>query len=237
METRYEHLTLAERIELYRLFKQGESVRAMSRALLRSPSTVSRELLRNSRPTKVWSGGYEPARAEDLAQRRRRWDNRFKLARDAALQVHVREHLVQGFSPEQISGRLRVNTVIASSLMNRSIATSIIVQPRRITGTVCYRSVHPGVDAWVDAAAVRLPVSRIGCQLPSAAPRSIRAPILDTGKPISCSLPAMVRQSSSRTSGARACCLRLVSRTRPRSQSPIACCGSFALCRHRFDKP
>lgn len=107
METRYEHLTLAERIELYRLFKQGESVRAMSRALLRSPSTVSRELLRNSRPTKVWSGGYEPARAEDLAQRRRRWDNRFKLARDAALQVHVREHLVEGFSPEQISGRLR----------------------------------------------------------------------------------------------------------------------------------
>ncbi|MBC7944767.1 MAG: IS30 family transposase [Burkholderiales bacterium] len=108
METQYEHLTLAERIELYRLSKQGASMRAIARALGRSPSTVSRELLRNSRPTRAWSGGYEPARAEDLAQRRRRWDGRFKLTRDAPLRAHVREHLLLGFSPEQISGRLRL---------------------------------------------------------------------------------------------------------------------------------
>lgn len=108
MGTRYEQLTLAERIELYRLHKQGESMRAIARTLGRSPGTVSRELARNSRPTRAWSGGYEPARAEDLAQRRRRWDNRFKLTRQPALQAEVREQLLLGFSPEQISGRLHL---------------------------------------------------------------------------------------------------------------------------------
>lgn len=108
MGTRYEQLTLTERIELDRLYKQGESVRAIARALQRSPSTVSREIARNSRPTKAWSRGYEPARAEDLARRRRRWDNRFKLTKKPKLQAHVREQLLQGWSPEQICGRLRL---------------------------------------------------------------------------------------------------------------------------------
>ena len=106
MGTRYEQLTLAERIELYRLYKQGEPMRAIAKALGRSVSTVSREFARNSRPTKAWPGGYEPARANDLAQRRRRWDNRFKLTKKPQLQTHVREQLLRGWSPEEISGRL-----------------------------------------------------------------------------------------------------------------------------------
>jgi len=73
----YQHLTLSERIELYRLHKSGSSVRAIARALGRSASTVSRELDRNSEPTKVWDQGYEPARAQGLAERRRHWDARF----------------------------------------------------------------------------------------------------------------------------------------------------------------
>jgi IS30 family transposase len=69
---------------------------------------VSRELFRNSRPTKTWTGGYEPVRAEALSQRRRRWDNRFKLTKEPALQAHVRAHLQLGWSPEQIAGRLHL---------------------------------------------------------------------------------------------------------------------------------
>jgi IS30 family transposase len=106
MGTRYEQLTLAERIERYRLHKQGESMRTIARAMGRSVSTVSRELRRNSTPTKAWTGGYEPARAEALTERRRRWNDRFKLTKEPALQAHVREHLKLGWSPEQISGRL-----------------------------------------------------------------------------------------------------------------------------------
>ena len=69
-------------------------------------STLSRELKRNSTPTKVWPGGYDPARAQQLAERRRHWDNRFKLTRDAHLQSYVHTRLWQGWSPEQIAGNL-----------------------------------------------------------------------------------------------------------------------------------
>jgi transposase, IS30 family len=106
MEKTYQHLSLTERIDLYRMHAEGKSMRMIAGALNRSPSTVSRELARNSRPTKAWRGGYDPARAEALCQRRRRWHNRFKLARDPGLQAQVRAGLERGFSPEQIAGRL-----------------------------------------------------------------------------------------------------------------------------------
>jgi IS30 family transposase len=107
METTYSHLKLSERIELYRLHKAGQSMRSIAAALGRSVSTVSRELARNSESTKTWSAGYEPERAQDLTVRRRRWDARFKLARDAGLRAHVRARLETGLSPEQIAGELK----------------------------------------------------------------------------------------------------------------------------------
>jgi len=107
MAKTYKQFSLTERIELYRMHREGRSMRAIAIALGRSPSTISRELERNSRKTKSWSGGYQPVRAEALRQRRRGWDARFKLARDAALRAHVRERLEAGWSPEQIAGELR----------------------------------------------------------------------------------------------------------------------------------
>ena len=102
----YGQLSLVERIEIYRLHAGGKSLNAIAGALGRATSTISRELRRNSRATKVWAGGYEPARAQHLAERRRRWDGRFKLARQPDLRDRVRTGLAMGWSPEQIAGRL-----------------------------------------------------------------------------------------------------------------------------------
>ena len=102
----YQHLSLTERIELYRLHAEGRSLRAIAAALGRSAATVSRELARNSAPTKAWPGGYQPERAQHLAERRRRWDGRFKLARQPALREFVHARLREGWSPEQIAGYL-----------------------------------------------------------------------------------------------------------------------------------
>lgn len=107
MGQKYEQLSVNERVELYRMHKEGRSMRAIAAALGRTPSTVSRELARNSEPTKVWSGGYEPIRAQALTDRRRRWDARYKLARDAELRTYVRGRLEAHWSPEQIAGHLR----------------------------------------------------------------------------------------------------------------------------------
>ena len=102
----YGQLSLEERVEIYRLHAGGRSQNEIASALDRAPSTISRELRRNSRPTKVWNGGYEPVRAQQLAERRRRWDGRFKLARQTDLRNCVGESLAMGHSPEQIAGRL-----------------------------------------------------------------------------------------------------------------------------------
>jgi IS30 family transposase len=106
MGQRYGQLSLEERIEIYRLHAGGRSQNNIASALDRAPSTISRELRRNSRPSRVWKGGYAPIRAQQLAERRRRMDGRFKLARQPDLRKRVRKSLAMGHSPEQIAGRL-----------------------------------------------------------------------------------------------------------------------------------
>ncbi len=102
----YGQLQLRERIEIDLLRKAGHSRREIATRLGRSASTVSRELQRNAKVTKQWRSGYDPERAHSLALRRRRWDPRFKLARQPALRRLVRNRLAMGWSPEQIAGRL-----------------------------------------------------------------------------------------------------------------------------------
>ena len=56
------------------------------------------------------------SRAQKLAERRRRWDGRFKLARQPDLRDLVKDRLAMGHSPEQIAGRLTLehgHTVIS----------------------------------------------------------------------------------------------------------------------------
>src|SRR6202051_1068645 len=102
----YGQLSLEERVEIYRLHAGGRSQKEIASALDRAPSTISRELRRNSRPTKVWMGGYEPVRAQRLAERRRRWDGRFKLARQPDPGAWLGHSLALGHYPRRIAGRL-----------------------------------------------------------------------------------------------------------------------------------
>lgn len=106
MGQHYSQLRLAERLEIARLHAAGQSLHAIARQLGRAASTISRERARNAKPTKAWRRGYDPERAQELAERRRRWDCRFKLARQPGLRAFVRDRLAMGWSPEQIAGRL-----------------------------------------------------------------------------------------------------------------------------------
>jgi transposase, IS30 family len=106
MGTSYTQLSVDERIEIARLHADGYSFEDIGEQLSRHASTISRELRRNSQPTKHYAGGYEPMRAHELSLRRRGWDARYKLVREPALRTYVGEGLAMGYSPEQISGRL-----------------------------------------------------------------------------------------------------------------------------------
>jgi IS30 family transposase len=102
----YRHLSLSERIEIYRLRCDGSSLREIGRFLGRSVSTISRELGRNCGDRRGRRGPYDPLKAARRCWMRRRMYRRFKLARQPALRSLVRDKLVMGWSPEQISGWL-----------------------------------------------------------------------------------------------------------------------------------
>jgi IS30 family transposase len=120
----YEHLSLRERVKIDLWRGEGRSLRWIGERLGRPASTVSRELRRNGRASKQWPGGYDGERAHGLALRRRRWDARFKLARQPALRALVRDGLAMGRSPEQIAGRLALEharTLISAESIYRFI--------------------------------------------------------------------------------------------------------------------
>src|SRR5271157_452485 len=103
---RYEQLSLRERIEIYRLHADGKSLRCIAGVLGRSPATISRELKRNGKAGKKWTGGYDPQRAQRLMLRRHARGRAHKLERQPQLREQVLQRLAQGWSPEQIAGRL-----------------------------------------------------------------------------------------------------------------------------------
>ena len=96
----YKQLTQDERYEIARLRAEGVSIQQIAAALDRQPSTISREVKRNSGR----QVGYKPSYAQDQT-RARRWKGS-RLEREADLRDTVLKHLGQGWSPEQIAGRL-----------------------------------------------------------------------------------------------------------------------------------
>ena len=100
MERRYRQFSLEERCAIARLREDGQSLAQIAAALDRSASSISRELSRNRGRTV----GYKPAYADDQAKARR-WSGT-RLERDDALRDQVLGCLAQGWSPEQVAGRL-----------------------------------------------------------------------------------------------------------------------------------
>ena len=122
------YLDREERYELARLRECGLSVRAVAARLGRSPSTVSRELARNADPR----GGYQPERAHRLARERQRRPKPSKLSQHPLLRARVQQMLDRRYSPEQVSGRLKVlyPGEAAMRVSHETIYQSIYLYPR-----------------------------------------------------------------------------------------------------------
>jgi len=97
----YTHLSSAERDRIADLRTEGLSLRAIGRELGRSASTIGRELGRNA----LDSGAYRPRIADGAYLLRRQ--RPAILERDAGLAAYVVDRLAEGWTPEQIAGRLR----------------------------------------------------------------------------------------------------------------------------------
>jgi len=95
-------LSGAEREEISRSLRAGESLRRIAGRLGRQPSTVSREVAANGGRRR-----YRAYLAEDRAFRRARRPRRAKLAHNQRLRRAVERLLVERWSPQQIAWQLR----------------------------------------------------------------------------------------------------------------------------------
>jgi IS30 family transposase len=117
----YDQLSLEERCSIAELHRAGRSIRQIAAALDRQPSTISRELKRNT-GAGLRAGPYQPAYAQQQTAGRRWYGAR--LDRNPALREQVLSLLGQGWSPEQVVGRLKReegHTVIGCETIYRFI--------------------------------------------------------------------------------------------------------------------
>ncbi|WP_395106634.1 IS30 family transposase [Actinomadura sp. SCN-SB] len=94
-------LTLADREEISRGIAEGVSNRAIAVRIGRCPSIVSREIVRHGGRER-----YRAAAADRAAGWARRCPKARRLEADAYLRLVVVELLKQGWSPQQVAGRL-----------------------------------------------------------------------------------------------------------------------------------
>jgi len=122
-------LSLAEREDISRGLVAGRSVRSMARALGRSPSTVSREIVRNG-----GSRWYRAAAADKRAWKRALRPKPCKLAEHGQLRQAVAAKLERNWSPEQIAGWLKRTYpgTEARQVSHETIYRSLYVQARGV---------------------------------------------------------------------------------------------------------
>ena len=104
MKNTYKHLSSEERDKIAILRTKGLSYEAIALVIARDKTTVYRELNRNKSPV---YNVYLPHRADTRARERKTNSGKRPRLKDTMIRKYVIAKLKLGWSPEQISGRLR----------------------------------------------------------------------------------------------------------------------------------
>lgn len=102
----YTHLSNSDRRRLYVFLEMGLSITEIAKKLSRSRSTLYRELNRN-KESEIYSPGIAQQKAKERAKEKRL----SKIQKDGVLRDYVIRSLKKGWSPEQISGRMKYKEV------------------------------------------------------------------------------------------------------------------------------
>ena len=122
----YKHFTIEEREKLQLMWWERQSIRAMARALKRSPSSISRELKRNFPPERKV---YAPRLAHERALRKRKNRGREDRLKNNDIREYVIKHLKRRWSPEQIAARMRID--IGERISHEAIYQYVYAQIHR----------------------------------------------------------------------------------------------------------
>ncbi|MGW0800491.1 transposase [Streptomyces sp. NPDC002692] len=98
------YLSLLERRRIASMRSRGLAIREMADLLGRTPSTVSRELRRNSRPHDY--GRYDADLAHHRGRERAGRPRRSKLSTDPELKAEAQDKPILEWSPEQIAAQV-----------------------------------------------------------------------------------------------------------------------------------
>jgi len=101
----YNQITLEERDTISALYAQRVSISEIARHLRRNKSTISREISRNKAPI---NRVYGSCRAHGKAKERKIQAGQRPRLKNAIIRNYVKQHLRMEWTPEQISGRLRI---------------------------------------------------------------------------------------------------------------------------------
>lgn len=151
MERAYVQLSLEDRCEISHRRAEGHSIRKIAAALDRAPSSIAREVKRN----RGRKAGYKPAYAQKQSKTRR-WKGS-KLERDPQLRQAVFAALGQGWSPEQVAGRIAREGGHQASLTKPSTASFTQRSPEPKTFPGASISPAPKANAAIAAYAGEVP--------------------------------------------------------------------------------
>ncbi|MFA5074341.1 MAG: IS30 family transposase [Nitrospirota bacterium] len=102
----YKQLSQSEREHIASLLAEGYSLGDIAKVIGRNKSTISRELARNRSPEYQ---RYTPCRAHARACERKTTANTHDRLKNDFIRQYVKDSLKKGWSPEQISGRIRID--------------------------------------------------------------------------------------------------------------------------------
>lgn len=107
---KYKQLTHKERYQIYALIKEGLNYTQIANNIGVNKSTISREIQRNSNG----KNNYHPDSASIETFSRHRFKNK-AIKITSTVEKHIRKYLKFDCSPEQISGRLKLQSIVSLS--------------------------------------------------------------------------------------------------------------------------
>jgi IS30 family transposase len=137
---KYKQFSIEEREKIQEMWWERQSIRFIARVLTRSPSSVSRELRRNFPPKHQV---YAPRLAHQRALAHRKSRGRTDRLKNEVIRQYVTENLKQGWSPEQISGRLKADGL--GSISHEAIYQFVYARVSPASGLVysAYEDLRP----------------------------------------------------------------------------------------------